>query len=89
MNSKIEAVQALRAAAQKSTTIVLSPENQSQTKIVWCAFKYGETCIRCTCFKNRNYKDKDGVWRSKMDLQDHQRLIAIRAGIDFAHDGNW
>lgn len=90
MNEKVKAVKALRAAAQKSTEDVkLVPDTQASTEIVWCAFQYGYTCTRCTCFKNRKYQDQDGLWRSKMDLQDHQRLIAIRAGIEFAHDGNW
>ena len=90
MNEKIKAVKALRAAAKKSTeNIKLMPEASASTEIVWCAFQYGYTCTRCSCFKNRNYKNQDGVWRSKMDLQDHQRLIALRAGIELAHDGNW
>ena len=90
MNDKIKAVKALRAAAQKSTvTVELNVPEESQVRITWCAFRYGQTCTRCACFKSRNFKGTDGVWRSKMDLQDHQQLIALKAGIELAHDGNW
>lgn len=92
IDEKIKAVRALRAAsAQSKETVELVPESEhvKAPEITWCAFKYGQTCTRCKCFENRNFKGKDGKWRPKMDLQDHQQLIALKEGIELAYDGNW
>lgn len=90
MNEKIESVKALRAAAQNTKEpVVLTADETVEMPISWCAFKYGQTCTRCKCFNDRNFKGKDGIWRSKMDLQDHQMLIALKEGIELAYDGNW
>lgn len=90
MNNKIESVKALRAAAQNTKeSVVLTADETVKMPISWCAFKYGQTCTRCKCFNDRNFKGKDGVWRPKMDLQDHQQLIALKEGIELAYDGNW